>query len=517
MKRFFFSLLLVAFYLLVLLPKATFAYIDNIKSADGNYFLEINLFNKDLADQGDSEGSQQVKAQNKLWVVIKAFKNTNGQRGDQVTDFFKGNEYSYQLISPSGQNCFNSNNATIGVGLKDGGDNLYAELANSSGNIVRGEGRCNFDSGNWTMSVWKNPNTVSYTPSESDYIFRNFIFTAQTKEGGIPTHMEYFDDQKVSKLICSNQDIKFKLVNAVYAHTYTFWWDGAITSAFRPPQPTSDHSILVLTMPRDGLSSKNPIKLCMYNGYIIPGAPGVVCSDKAGQSLSFDQTTADPACFEAKQKQCVLKGINTGADGKYVVTLTASGLGLTVNNPIATLSPGDVSTPAKTGSNGDFLFDFKDGVSAGTYSYKVVDASGTELCSGSQEISEATVENPNTPKTPEPKCNFENPRDPNFCASGAGEACGNNGINTAIGCIPTEPMRFIAGMMKYVLGFGGGVALLLMIFGSFGMITSSGNPDAIKKGREQFVNAIIGLLFIIFSTLFMEILGVDILGLPGFS
>jgi hypothetical protein len=68
-----------------------------------------------------------------------------------------------------------------------------------------------------------------------------------------------------------------------------------------------------------------------------------------------------------------------------------------------------------------------------------------------------------------------------------------------------------------VLGFGGGVALLLMIFGSFGMITSSGNPDAIKKGREQFVNAIIGLLFIIFSTLFMEILGVDILGLPGFS
>jgi hypothetical protein len=92
-----------------------------------------------------------------------------------------------------------------------------------------------------------------------------------------------------------------------------------------------------------------------------------------------------------------------------------------------------------------------------------------------------------------------------------------DGILTVIGCVPTDPSRFIAGLMRYVTGFSGGIALLLMAFGSFQMITSAGNADSLKKGREQFTSAVIGLLFIIFATLLMQIIGVDILGLPGFS
>jgi hypothetical protein len=49
------------------------------------------------------------------------------------------------------------------------------------------------------------------------------------------------------------------------------------------------------------------------------------------------------------------------------------------------------------------------------------------------------------------------------------------------------------------------------------MITSGGNAETLKKGREQFVSAVIGLLFVIFAVLLMQIVGVDILGLPGFS
>lgn len=93
----------------------------------------------------------------------------------------------------------------------------------------------------------------------------------------------------------------------------------------------------------------------------------------------------------------------------------------------------------------------------------------------------------------------------------------NQGVYTAIGCIPTNPTALIKGLLKIAAGIGGGIALLLMIFGSFQMITSGGNPDNIKKGQEQFTSAIIGLLFIIFSVLLLQVVGVDILSLPGFN
>lgn len=95
--------------------------------------------------------------------------------------------------------------------------------------------------------------------------------------------------------------------------------------------------------------------------------------------------------------------------------------------------------------------------------------------------------------------------------------CKEREIKTAIGCVPIDPAPLMAGLIKYVVGISGGIALLLMIFGSFQMITSAGNAETLKKGREQFVSAVIGLLFVIFAVLLMQIVGVDILGLPGFS
>lgn len=110
--------------------------------------------------------------------------------------------------------------------------------------------------------------------------------------------------------------------------------------------------------------------------------------------------------------------------------------------------------------------------------------------------------------------------------SAAGIACnpqgGQNlawgkGIKTAIGCIPTEPTALIQGIIKFAIATGGGIALLLMIYGVFQMITSGGNPDGVKKGSEQITSAVLGLLFIIFAVMLLKIIGVDILQLPGFS
>ncbi len=91
------------------------------------------------------------------------------------------------------------------------------------------------------------------------------------------------------------------------------------------------------------------------------------------------------------------------------------------------------------------------------------------------------------------------------------------GVLTAIGCIPNQPQLLVQSLLKVVLLMSGGIALLLMGFGAIGMITSAGNPEALKAAQGRFTSAIIGLLFIIFSVLLLQIIGADILSIPGFG
>jgi hypothetical protein len=43
------------------------------------------------------------------------------------------------------------------------------------------------------------------------------------------------------------------------------------------------------------------------------------------------------------------------------------------------------------------------------------------------------------------------------------------------------------------------------------MMTSTGNPEAIQEAKERITSAIVGLLFIIFSLVILQVIGVDIL------
>ncbi|OGE37857.1 hypothetical protein A3B45_02750 [Candidatus Daviesbacteria bacterium RIFCSPLOWO2_01_FULL_39_12] len=100
--------------------------------------------------------------------------------------------------------------------------------------------------------------------------------------------------------------------------------------------------------------------------------------------------------------------------------------------------------------------------------------------------------------------------------SAGGSQCGteaNPGFNTAIGCIPTNPNEFVKALLEFVIGISGGLAFLLMLLGAFQMLTSAGNPETLTAGKDRFTQAIIGLLFVIFSVLLLQIIGVDILGL----
>ena len=93
----------------------------------------------------------------------------------------------------------------------------------------------------------------------------------------------------------------------------------------------------------------------------------------------------------------------------------------------------------------------------------------------------------------------------------AGES---QGLQTAFGCIPTNVVGFVNSFFQIALGFAGGIAFLLMVFGSYRLMFAGGNPESIQQGREIITAAIAGLVVIITSVFLLKVIGFNILGLP---
>lgn len=99
-----------------------------------------------------------------------------------------------------------------------------------------------------------------------------------------------------------------------------------------------------------------------------------------------------------------------------------------------------------------------------------------------------------------------------------GGRCGANQLDTAIGCITIDnPDTFIADILRWAIGVGGGVAFLLILYSGFMIMTSTGNPERLKAGKELLGSAIGGLILLIFSVFMLKLIGVDILKIPGFG
>jgi len=90
-------------------------------------------------------------------------------------------------------------------------------------------------------------------------------------------------------------------------------------------------------------------------------------------------------------------------------------------------------------------------------------------------------------------------------------------VNTAIGCISTdaESGGFIKDILGVAIGLGGAIALILMLFGTFVVTTSAGIPDKLNQGKETISSAATGLVFIILSVVLLQLIGVNLIGLPG--
>lgn len=99
--------------------------------------------------------------------------------------------------------------------------------------------------------------------------------------------------------------------------------------------------------------------------------------------------------------------------------------------------------------------------------------------------------------------------------------CEQNGINTAIGCVPVlnndSGTSFSGFVLKWAIGVGGGVAFFLIVYAGFMIMTSQGNPERLKAGQELLTSAISGVILLVLCVFILNVIGVNILKIPGFS
>lgn len=88
---------------------------------------------------------------------------------------------------------------------------------------------------------------------------------------------------------------------------------------------------------------------------------------------------------------------------------------------------------------------------------------------------------------------------------------------TEIGCLPNDPIQFIAKFYSIGLGIIGGVGVLFIIYGGYLIITSQGNPLKLQQGQGFIKYAIVGILLAVFGYVLVRVLTVDVLQIPGFG
>ena len=96
-------------------------------------------------------------------------------------------------------------------------------------------------------------------------------------------------------------------------------------------------------------------------------------------------------------------------------------------------------------------------------------------------------------------------------------SCNGTSCDTAIGPVDTTGAGITKALFSVLLSISGALAVLLIIISGYRMMVSQGNPEKLQAAREQLIAAIVGLLFIIFSLVILQTIGVDLLGLSGFS
>lgn len=88
---------------------------------------------------------------------------------------------------------------------------------------------------------------------------------------------------------------------------------------------------------------------------------------------------------------------------------------------------------------------------------------------------------------------------------------------SALGAIETDPTKFIARIFAILLSLSGVLVIYFIITAGYKLMMSQGNAEEIQGARETITSAIVGLLFLIFSMIILEVIGISIFHIPGFN
>lgn len=409
--------------------------------------------------------------------------------------------------------------------------------------------------GDWNFRLWtgKEPSfTSDPAPSSNSILINQSQFRVDRPGGSFsqikpvkPADQNFLSPQETPKV---------KLINGRKGETYYFFWEGAVGGASNIVfVPTFNAIATQVTADFDG---DRVVELSRNGGSFAPGSKPTVCVVRSSSSIAswavFPKCNPDPnqkvqfqvpigPVEETAKCSATVNPVYTTVTDRFLASISGSNI---VNGPSDGLLRGDLIAssgkltryPASTSASdqikinqGVFLINLGE-VPAGDYQFNVYglnSVSDPPICSVSLDVNSIAATNaaPNRGSV----CRGEAGTDPETCAKASGIACNpkdgnkinldskNPGILTAVGCISTEPKAFVEGILKFVSFAAGGVALILMILAALQMITAEGNPEYIKQAQEKFYSAIIGLLFIIFSVLLLQVIGYDVLGLPGFG
>lgn len=88
---------------------------------------------------------------------------------------------------------------------------------------------------------------------------------------------------------------------------------------------------------------------------------------------------------------------------------------------------------------------------------------------------------------------------------------------TMMGCLSTDSGEFTVQMSRLFFSIVGGIAFLFLLYGAATVATSQANPEKLNHGKRIVYGAIVGLLFVLFSTFIIRFIAVNVLKIPGFG
>lgn len=273
--------------------------------------------------------------------------------------------------------------------------------------------------------------------------------------------------------------------------------------------------------PAEGLCSKIASVQCTCqnqgvsgvgkNGFTCEGGPVAYCGDPseacfpAGAEYHPEEDGADELypgkqirgvrCDAQKQAQCTCANPNTPGSGQNGINCTAPGL---APGSGYCDQAGDACVP---GGSMDEDGTEQLGEDAGG-KYNDTTLNGVHCGALAKEADKAY---PTVPPPPPPPC----------LVALTAEGCPS--FSTAIGELGTKPEQFITSLFAVLLSISGGIALLLIIRAGYQMMTSQGEPQKLNNARDHLIAAIVGLIFLIFSFVVLQIIGFDILRIEGFG